>query len=181
MKQYFTEPRVLEGLFRLVETLFGVAIRADEAPVWHDSVRFYRVWRGSAPVAAFYLDLHARSGKQSGAWMDEVRARWRRPEGGLQLPVAHLVCNFAPPVGDQPALLTHDDVITLFHEFGHGLHHMLTQVDELAVSGIAGVEGDAVELPSQFMENFCWEWDVLCHMTAHVDTGCCLLYTSRCV
>ena len=99
VKQYFTEPRVLEGLFHLVETLFGVAIRAEEAPVWHDSVRFYRVWRGSAPVAAFYLDLHARSGKQSGAWMDEARARWRRPEGGLQLPVAHLVCNFAPPVG----------------------------------------------------------------------------------
>jgi oligopeptidase A len=153
-----------------VETLFGVAIRADTAPVWHDSVRFYRVWRGSAPVAAFYLDLHARSGKQSGAWMDEARARWRRPEGGLQLPVAHLVCNFAPPVGDQPALLTHDDVITLFHEFGHGLHHMLTQVDELAVSGIAGVEGDAVELPSQFMENFCWEWEVLQRLSAHVQT-----------
>jgi oligopeptidase A len=171
VKQYFTEPRVLEGLFHLVETLFGVAIRADEAPVWHDSVRFYRVWRGSAPVAAFYLDLHARSGKQSGAWMDEARARWRRPEGGLQLPVAHLVCNFAPPVGDQPALLTHDDVITLFHEFGHGLHHMLTQVDELAVSGIAGVEGDAIELPSQFMENFCWEWEVLQRLSAHVQTG----------
>ena len=171
VKQYFTKPRVLEGLFRLVETLFGVAIRADTAPVWHDSVRFFRVWRNEAPIAAFYLDLHARSGKQSGAWMDETRARWRRPDGALQLPIAHLICNFAPPVGDQPALLTHDDLITLFHEFGHGLHHMLTQVDELAVSGIAGVEGDAVELPSQFMENFCWEWDVLQRMTAHVDTG----------
>ncbi|HRD96495.1 MAG TPA: M3 family metallopeptidase [Rubrivivax sp.] len=171
VKQYFTEPRVLEGLFRLVETLFGVIIRADVAPVWHHSVRFYRVWRGATPLAAFYLDLHARSGKQSGAWMDEARARWRRPQGGLQLPVAHLVCNFAPPLGDQPALLTHDDVITLFHEFGHGLHHMLTQVDELAVSGIAGVEGDAVELPSQFMENFCWEWDVLQRLSAHVHTG----------
>ncbi len=171
VKQYFTEPRVLEGLFRLVETLFGVTIQADAAPVWHDSVRFYRVWRGSTPLAAFYLDLHARSGKQSGAWMEEARARWRRPQGGLQLPVAHLVCNFAPPVGDQPALLTHDDVITLFHEFGHGLHHMLTQVDELAVSGIAGVEGDAVELPSQFMENFCWEWEVLQTLSAHVQTG----------
>ncbi len=171
VKQYFTEPRVLQGLFELIETLFGLAIRMDSAPMWHDSVRFYRIWRGEEAVAAFYLDLHARAGKQSGAWMDEVRTRWRRPEGALQLPVAHLVCNFAPPVGGQPALLTHDDVITLFHEFGHGLHHMLTRVDELAVSGIAGVEHDAVELPSQFMENFCWEWAVLQRLTAHVDSG----------
>ena len=171
VRQYFTEPRVLEGLFRLIETLFGVAIRAEAAPVWHDSVRFYRVWRGSQAVASFYLDLHARAGKQSGAWMDGSRARWRRPEGTLQHPVAHLVCNFSPPVGDKPALLRHDDVITLFHEFGHGLHHLLTQVEERAVSGIAGVEGDAVELPSQFMENFCWEWEVLQRLTAHVDTG----------
>ena len=179
VKQYFTEPRVLEGLFRLAETLFGVAIRAEAAPVWHESVRHYRVWRastqpgdgGAEPVAAFYLDLHARAGKGAGAWMDGSRARWRRPAGGLQLPAAHLVCNFAPPVGDRPALLTHSDVITLFHEFGHGLHHMLTQVDELAVSGIAGVEGDAVELPSQFMENFCWEWEVLQRLSCHVDSG----------
>ena len=171
VKQYFTEPRVLEGLFRLIETLFGVAIRAEAAPVWHDSVRFYRVWRGTQAVAGFYLDLHARAGKQSGAWMDGSRTRWRRPEGTLQHPVAHLVCNFAPPVGGKPALLRHDDVITLFHEFGHGLHHMLTQVEDLAVSGISGVEGDAVELPSQFMENFCWEWEVLQRLTAHVDTG----------
>jgi len=174
VKQYLTEPRVLEGLFRLVETLFGVAIRADEAPVWHESVRFFRIWRDGEPVAAFYLDPYARAGKQSGAWMDDSRARWRRPEGGLQLPVAHLVCNFAPPVGDQPALLTHDDLITLFHEFGHGLHHMLTQVDELSVSGISGVEGDAVELPSQFMENFCWEWEVLQRLSCHVETGATL-------
>jgi oligopeptidase A len=171
VKQYFTEPRVLLGLFQLVETLFGVAIREDSAPVWHDSVRFYRIWRGSEPVAAFYLDPYARAGKRSGAWMDECRARWRRPDGALQLPVAQLVCNFAPPVGDKPALLSHDDVITLFHEFGHGLHHMMTQVDELAVSGISGVEGDAVELPSQFMENFCWEWEVLQRLTRHVDDG----------
>ena len=171
LKQYFTEPRVLEGLFRLVETLFGVAIREDSAPVWHESVRFYRVWRGSEPVAAFYLDPYARAGKRSGAWMDDCRARWRRPGGTLQLPVAHLVCNFAPPTAGKPALLSHDDVVTLFHEFGHGLHHMLTQVDELAVSGISGVEGDAIELPSQFMENFCWEWEVLQRMTSHVDTG----------
>ena len=171
LKQYFTEPRVLSGLFELIETLFGVAIRVEVAPVWHDSVRFYRVFRKGQPVAAFYLDLHARAGKQPGAWMDACRSRWRRPEGTLQQPVAHLVCNFAPPVGDRPALLTHDNVITLFHEFGHGLHHMLTQVEDLAVSGISGVEGDAVELPSQFMENFCWEWDVLQRLTAHVDTG----------
>ena len=122
-------------------------------------------------MASFYLDLHARAGKQSGAWMDDCRGRWLRPSGELQLPVAHLVCNFAPPVGDQPALLTHSDLVTLFHEFGHGLHHMLTQVDELAVSGIAGVEGDAIELPSQFMENFCWEWEVLQRVTCHVETG----------
>ena len=171
VKQYFTEARVLAGLFQLIETLFGVAIRAETAPVWHDSVRFYRVWRGGQTVAGFYLDLHARAGKQPGAWMDGCCSRWRRPEGTLQQPVAHLVCNFAPPVGDRPALLTHDDLITLFHEFGHGLHHMLTQVEDLAVSGISGVEGDAVELPSQFMENFCWEWAVLQRLTAHVDTG----------
>ena len=171
VKEYLTEPRVLGGLFQLVETLFGVAIRRDEAPVWHDSVRFYRVRRGDRAVAAFYLDPYARNGKQGGAWMDDSRSRWQRPEGSLQLPVAHLVCNFAPPVGEQPALLTFDDLTTLFHEFGHGLHHMLTQVDELSVAGISGVEGDAIELPSQFMENFCWEWDVVQRLTCHVQTG----------
>jgi oligopeptidase A len=171
VKQYFTEPRVLDGLFRLVETLFGVAIREENAPVWHPSVRFFRLWRGAEPIAGFYLDPYARPGKQQGAWMDDARSRWARPDGTLQRPLAHLVCNFAPPVGDRPALLTHDDVITLFHEFGHGLHHMLTRVDELAAAGIAGVEWDAVELPSQFMENFCWEWEVLQHLSAHVDSG----------
>ncbi len=179
VKQYFTEARVLQGLFQLIETLFGVAIREEAAPVWHCSVRYYGVWRpqaepgdaGPERVAGFYLDLHARTGKQSGAWMDDCRSRWQRPGGELQLPVAHLVCNFAPPVGDQPALLTHSDLITLFHEFGHGLHHMLTQVDELAVSGISGVEGDAIELPSQFMENFCWEWDVLQRLSCHAETA----------
>jgi oligopeptidase A len=171
VKAYFTAPRVLAGLFDLIQTLLGVTIREDQASCWHDSVRFFRVHRGGQAVAAFYLDLHARPGKGAGAWMDDARQRWRRPGGQLQLPVAHLVCNFAPPVGDQPALLTHDDVITLFHEFGHGLHHMLTQVDELAVAGIAGVEWDAAELPSQFMENFCWEWDVIKHLTCHADSG----------
>ncbi len=171
VKEYFTEPRVLQGLFRLVETLFGVAIREDAVPVWHPTVRHFGVWRGPEAVASFYLDPYARAGKQSGAWMDSARIRWRRPEGGLQLPVAHLVCNFAPPVGGQPAQLSHNDLITLFHEFGHGLHHMLTQVDELAVSGISGVEGDAVELPSQFMENFCWEWEVLQRLSSHAQGG----------
>ncbi|MEX8494643.1 M3 family metallopeptidase [Sphaerotilus sp.] len=172
VKQYFTEPKVLDGLFRIIETLFEVAIRPDTAPVWHPSVRFYRIERAGQLVGQFYLDPYARSGKRPGAWMDDVKGRWLRPDTGLlQTPVAHLVCNFSTPVGDKPALLTHDEVQTLFHEFGHGLHHMLTQVSELGVSGISGVEWDAVELPSQFMENFCWEWAVLKHMTAHVDTG----------
>jgi oligopeptidase A len=172
VKQYFTAPRALAGLFKIVETLFEVSIRRDTAPVWHPAVEFYRIERAGALVGQFYLDQPARPGKRGGAWMDDVRARWLRPDTGqLQTPVAHLVCNFAEGVGDKPALLTHDDVITLFHEFGHGLHHLLTQVNERDVSGISGVEWDAVELPSQFMENFCWEWDVLRHMTAHVETG----------
>ena len=172
VKQYFTAPKVLAGLFKIVETLFDVQIREDHAPVWHPGVKFYRLERGSQLVGQFYLDPSARSGKRGGAWMDDVRARWLRPDTNqLQTPVAHLVCNFAEGMGNKPALLTHDDVTTLFHEFGHGLHHLLTQVNERDVSGISGVEWDAVELPSQFMENFCWEWDVLRHMTAHVDTG----------
>jgi oligopeptidase A len=172
VKQYFTAPKVLAGLFKIVETLFEVAIRKDTAPVWKPGVAFYRIERAGQLVGQFYLDQPARTGKRGGAWMDDVRARWLRPDSGkLQTPVAHLVCNFADGVGGKPALLTHDDVTTLFHEFGHGLHHMLTQVNERDVSGISGVEWDAVELPSQFMENFCWEWDVLKHMTAHVETG----------
>jgi len=176
VKQYFPLPKVLAGLFKIVETLFEVSIREDHAPVWHESVRFYRIERAQAGgstelVGQFYLDPAARSGKRGGAWMDDVRARWLRPDTHqLQTPVAHLVCNFASGVDGKPALLTHDDVTTMFHEFGHGLHHMLTQVNERDVSGISGVEWDAVELPSQFMENFCWEWDVLKNMTAHVDT-----------
>lgn len=176
VKTYFTAPKVLAGLFQIIETLFEVAIRPDTAAVWHLGVQFFRIERstpqGPQLVGQFYLDPAARAGKRGGAWMDDVRARWLRPDNGaLQTPVAHLVCNFADGVDGKPALLTHDDVITLFHEFGHGLHHMLTQVNERDVSGISGVEWDAVELPSQFMENFCWEWDVLKHMTAHVDTG----------
>ena len=181
VKQYFTEAKVLEGLFHIIETVFEVRIRPDTAPLWHPSVRFFRIERagsGDAPprlVGQFYLDLHARPGKHPGAWMDAAHGRWARPDGTQQTPVAHLVCNFTPPAvaggKERPALLTHDELTTLFHEFGHGLQHMLTQVDDIAVSGISGVEWDAVELPSQFMENFCWEWDVLKHLTAHVDTG----------
>jgi oligopeptidase A len=172
LKQYFPAPKVLAGLFKIVETLFEVSIRHDEAAVWNPCVEFYRIERNGQLVGQFYLDPQARKGKRGGAWMDDVRTRWLRPDTHqLQTPVAHLVCNFAAGVDGKPALLTHDDVITLFHETGHGLHHMLTQVSERDVSGIAGVEWDAVELPSQFMENFCWEWDVLKHMAAHVDTG----------
>ncbi|NBX13640.1 MAG: M3 family peptidase [Betaproteobacteria bacterium] len=171
VKQYFTAPKVLQGLFKIIETLFEVSIHPDKAPVWHPAVAFYRMEREGQLVGQFYLDQPARVGKRGGAWMDDVRARWLRPDThSLQTPVAQLVCNFAEGVDGHPALLTHDDVITLFHEFGHGLHHMLTQVNERDVSGISGVEWDAVELPSQFMENFCWEWSVLQHMTAHVNT-----------
>ena len=180
VKQYFTYPKVLAGLFKIIETLFDVQIARDTAPVWNAGVEFYRIERiseqGRTLVGQFYLDPTARTGKRGGAWMDDVRARWLRPDTGqLQTPVAHLVCNFADGVETNgvkaPALLSHDDVITLFHEFGHGLHHLLTQVNERDVSGISGVEWDAVELPSQFMENFCWEWNVLQHMTAHAETG----------
>ncbi len=170
VKQYFQLPRVLDGLFGLIERLFDVRIREDVAQTWHPDVRFYRIERGFELIGQFYLDLYARNGKRPGAWMDDARGR-RRQALGLQTPVAYLTCNFQPPVGDKPATLTHDDVITLFHEFGHGLHHMLTRVDDLAVAGISGVEWDAVELPSQFMENFCWEWDNVAAMSAHVDTG----------
>ena len=180
VKQYFTLPKVLTGLFQIVQNLFEVVISSDTAPVWNPSVEFYRIERdttaGRLLVGQFYFDPSARSGKRGGAWMDDVRTRWLRPDtGALQTPIAHLVCNFAE--GSEangvrkPALLSHDDVTTLFHEFGHGLHHLLTQVNERDVAGISGVEWDAVELPSQFMENFCWEWNVIAHMTAHVDTG----------
>ena len=171
VKQYFPEPRVLAGLFKLVETLYGLHIRQDSAPVWHPEVKFYTISdHAGQRVGQFYLDLYARASKRGGAWMDDVITRRRKGEA-IQTPVAYLNCNFSGPVGDKPALFTHDEVITLFHETGHGLHHLLTQIEELGVSGINGVEWDAVELPSQFMENFCWEWDVLKHMTAHVDSG----------
>ncbi|RFB74073.1 MULTISPECIES: M3 family metallopeptidase [unclassified Herbaspirillum] len=178
VKQYFPEPKVTEGLFQVIQRLFNVSIKPDSAPVWHPDVKFFRIERDGKLVGQFYLDLYARSGKRGGAWMDDARGR-RMTANGVQTPIAYLVCNFTEPMTvdgtggkeRKPALFTHDEVITLFHESGHGLHHMLTQVDEVGVSGISGVEWDAVELPSQFMENFCWEWEVLQHMTAHADTG----------
>ncbi|MBE7460715.1 MAG: M3 family metallopeptidase [Zoogloeaceae bacterium] len=176
VRRYFPEHKVLAGLFRVIETLFAVRIRPDTAPVWHEDVRFFRIEdTAGALVGQFYLDLYARETKRGGAWMDDAVTR-RRTATGIQTPVAYLNCNFSRPVGEKdgekrPALFTHDEVITLFHETGHGLHHLLTRVEELGVSGINGVEWDAVELPSQFMENFCWEWEVLTGMTAHVDSG----------
>ncbi len=171
VKQYFPEPQVLAGMFRVVETLYGLTLEQTNAPVWHNDVKFFDIRdRNKKLVGQFYLDLYARDTKRGGAWMDDAITR-RRVGSGIQTPVAYLNCNFSAPVGGKPALFTHDEVITLFHEFGHGLHHLLTQVEDLSVAGINGVEWDAVELPSQFMENFCWEWDVLQHMTRHVDTG----------
>jgi oligopeptidase A len=171
LRAYFPEDRVLAGMFRVVETIFGVTIRASSAPVWHPSVRFFDVLdREGTAVGQFYLDLYARAAKRGGAWMDDAINR-RRNGANLQHPVAYLTCNLSAPVSDRPALFTHDEVTTLFHEFGHGLNLLLTRVDVPGVSGLEGVEWDAIELPSQFMENFCWEWDVLKHMSAHVDTG----------
>ncbi|MFO7188481.1 MAG: M3 family metallopeptidase [Pseudomonadota bacterium] len=171
VKQYFPEHKVLEGLFRVVSTIYGLRIREAQAETWDPTVRFFRIEDGEGRhVGSFYLDLYARETKRGGAWMDDAITR-RVVNGRVQVPVAYLVCNFSAPVGGKPALFTHDEVLTLFHEFGHGLHHLLTQVEHYGVSGIHGVEWDAVELPSQFMENFCWEWDVLRHMTEHCETG----------
>lgn len=176
LKQYFPLPKVLEGLFGVIQTLFGVKIEAAQLPTWHDDVQSFSVSNTEGElVAYFYLDPYARPGKRGGAWMDDARGRRILASGEIQIPVAYLVCNFAPPVKVDGKLrqptITHDDVITLFHESGHGLHHLLTQVGALGVSGINGVEWDAVELPSQFMENFCWEWEVLEKMTSHAQTG----------
>ena len=176
LKQYFPLPKVLEGLFKVIQTLFSVSIRSASLPTWHPSVQSFEIQNNQQQtIAYFYLDPYARPGKRGGAWMDDARGRRVFSNGEVQAPVAYLVCNFAAPVevnGQmKPPTITHDDVITLFHESGHGLHHLLTQVNALGVSGINGVEWDAVELPSQFMENFCWEWEVLQGMTAHVDTG----------
>jgi oligopeptidase A len=176
LKQYFPLPKVLDGLFQVIQTLFGVKIEAADLPTWHADVQSFAVKDLAGKIRAyFYLDPYARPGKRGGAWMDDARGRRELANGEIQIPVAYLVCNFAPPVTVDAVLrqptITHDDVITLFHESGHGLHHLLTQVSALGVSGINGVEWDAVELPSQFMENFCWEWEVLEKMTAHAQTG----------
>ncbi len=182
VKQYFPETSVLPGMFKLVENLYGIIIsppaEAAGAQLWHPDVKFFNIrdTEGNL-IGQFYLDLYARPGKRGGGWMDDAISRRRIGTGehGIQAPVAYLTCNFSAPVPHngqiRPALFTHDEVITLFHEFGHGLHHLLTRVEDLGVSGINGVEWDAVELPSQFMENFCWEREVLMNMTKHVDTS----------
>ena len=174
VKQYFPEDAAVGGLFRVAESLYRVKITPSRAAVWHEDVRFFDVRdRSGELVGQFYMDLYARDTKRGGAWMDDAIGR-RRKGPRIQTPVAYLNCNFSRPVGGKPALFTHDEVLTLFHEFGHGLHHLLTRIEDLGVSGINGVEWDAVELPSQFMENFCWEWEVLRHMTRHVATGASL-------
>ncbi|CCE23734.1 oligopeptidase A [Methylotuvimicrobium alcaliphilum] len=172
VKTYFPIDRVLPGLFAIVEKLYGLDIsEIDNFDSWHEDVRFYQILdRDGQLRGQFYTDLYARPKKRGGAWMDVCVSR-KKYQGEVQTPVAYLTCNFTPPTGDDPALLTHDEVTTLFHEFGHGLHHMLTQVDHLGVSGINGVEWDAVELPSQFMENWCWEKDALELISGHYQTG----------
>ena len=171
LRQYFPEDRVIAGLFRVVESIYSVKIVEGKASIWHKDVRFFEVLdEFGSRIGEFYFDLYARDNKRGGAWADSARDR-RMTQGQLQTPVAYMTCNFAAPVGGKPALFTHDDVITLFHEFGHGLHLLLTEVATLGVSGFGHVEWDAVELPSQFMENYCWEWDVLTHMTQHAETG----------
>jgi oligopeptidase A len=172
LKPYFPQPRVVSGLFGIVERLYGLSItEVDGVDTWHKDVRFYRIHDAGGELRGeFYLDLYARPHKRGGAWMDECISR-RRSEAGVQTPVAYLTCNFSPPIGDDPALFTHDEVITLFHEFGHGLHHMLTRIDYAGVSGISGVAWDAVELPSQFMENWCWEREALDLIAGHYRSG----------
>jgi len=173
LKPYFSDQRVIKGLFEIVARLYDVQVsRVDEGvDCWHESVTFYQIKNASGDVIGqFYLDLYARENKRGGAWMDECVNRYRI-DGEIQIPVAYLTCNLTPPLGDEPALFTHDEVITLFHEFGHGLHHLLTGIDVPEVAGINGVEWDAVELPSQFMENFCWEYEALKLFARHYQTG----------
>lgn len=172
VKAYFPTTRVIPGLFEIVAKLYGLQIsEIAQFDTWHPDVRFYQILDQDGQLRGrFYLDLYARSKKRGGAWMDDCVCR-KQTASGLQIPVAYLTCNFTPPTGSEPALLTHDEVQTLFHEFGHGLHHMLTKVDHLAVSGINGVEWDAVELPSQFMENWCWEKEALSLISAHHRSG----------
>lgn len=175
VKKYFPADRVLAGLFAQIDKLYGVHFIEKKVPVWHPDVRYFELEQNGATIGGVYMDLYARTGKRGGAWMNDYRGRRRFTSGNhagqLQTPIAYLVCNFTPPVAGNTARLSHDEILTLFHETGHGLHHLLTQVDELGVSGINGVEWDAVEMPSQFMENFVWEYDVLAGMSSHQDTG----------
>jgi len=172
LRPYFPAPKVIEGLFTIVGRLFGVQFVVDNTiATWHADVQVFNVQRDGNIIARCYLDLYARAGKRGGAWMDNCRSRRRSRDGSLQLPVAFLTCNFTPPSAAQPSLLTHSEVTTLFHEFGHGLHHMLTQIDVMPVSGINGVAWDAVELPSQFLENWCWEPDAIPLISGHYQTG----------
>jgi len=173
LKPYFPETRVISGMFDVVKRLYAISIKeVDDIETWHPDVRFYEIRDSKGELRGqFYLDLYARQHKRGGAWMDDCMGRFRLHDGHMQIPVAYLTCNLTPPVGDDPALFTHDEVITLFHEFGHGLHHMLTQVDHISVSGINGVAWDAVELPSQFMENWCWEREAINLIAAHYQTG----------
>jgi len=171
LRPYFSVPVVLEGLFSVLTSLYGFTVKErQDVETWHEDVQFFDIYDGDSLRGSFYLDLFARQKKRGGAWMDECIVR-RQTNNGLQTPVAYLTCNFTPPIGDKPSLITHDEVITLFHEFGHGLHHMLTQIDYAAVSGINGVAWDAVELPSQFMENWCWEREALELFAKHIDTN----------
>ena len=174
VKKYFPISKVLVGLFAQIKKLYGIELAEKTVPVWHKDVRYFELKQDGQTIGGVYMDLYAREGKRGGAWMDGYKGRRRFADGSLQLPTAYLVCNFTPPVGDKKARLSHDEIITLFHETGHGLHHLLTQVDEVGVSGINGVEWDAVELPSQFMENFVWEYDVLAQMSSHEETGAVL-------
>lgn len=174
VKKYFPISKVLAGLFAQIKKLYGIELAEKTVPVWHKDVRYFELKQDGQTIGGVYMDLYAREGKRGGAWMDGYKSRRRVADGTLQLPTAYLVCNFTPPVGDKEARLSHDEIITLFHETGHGLHHLLTQVDEVGVSGINGVEWDAVELPSQFMENFVWEYDVLAQMSSHEETGAVL-------
>lgn len=171
IRQYFPINKVLNGMFELVERLFAIQIHEEQGfERWHPDVRLFTISENGQPIGRFYFDLYARANKRGGAWMDGARDQFRNSENELVLPVAYLVCNFTPAVGEHPALLTHDEVTTLFHEFGHGLHHMLTRVEQLGVSGINGVPWDAVELPSQFMENWCWEPEGLALIAEHYQT-----------
>ncbi|RUO76813.1 oligopeptidase A [Pseudidiomarina taiwanensis] len=173
LRPYFPEHKVVQGLFAVVERLFGLTITEQTPPSrWHDSVRYFVIYdQQQQQRGSFYLDLYARTGKRGGAWMAECATRRRTLTQDVQLPVAYLTCNFNRPVGDKPALFTHDEVVTLFHEFGHGLHHMLTQIEYAGVSGINGVAWDAVELPSQFLENWCWEPEALALISGHYESG----------